>query len=416
MSSATLTLEEKTNITPVLLLDVTTHLQPYPFFYSRKCFTPELSEALLAWFDNGAEWLLHEGSFYEQWEANLLLQSPPESCASLLSPKTISSLRRAIETRLNADLGEKITVIAHKLVRGQAIAVHNDDPDPGAETHRLVVQINHRSESRIGGDLLVHGSRNSKDIFATLEPVHNSAFGFAMSGNSYHSVTPMGEWTRYSIVFSFWSKAAEAAASLLSGAGASAPTKTASEIAETLPPEELVRLNNLVLLLEGLGTNTRNHSDGTLLEHLVHTYLILRSWECPMDLATAGLFHSIYGTAHFREATLSSKDRQILDAQIGTKAENLAYLYGTCPANSYFTTLNDASNDSLVAEPGNLSPDLETARDLVLLDLANSVEQIARVTQDPDDLRKEKQRYESVSTFLPAPAVAAMRRAYARVV
>lgn len=408
-------MKTKVNSVPVLLRNIETHDEPYRFFCSSQCFTTELSDALLAWFDDGIEWFLHEGSFYEQWECDLLRQLPPESCESLFLPKTLGFLRRSMEARFHVELGEKMTVVAHKLVRGQAIAVHNDDPDPGEETHRLIVQINHGFKPGLGA-LRVHKSRNPEDVFLTLNPKHNSAFGFAMSHNSYHSVTQMGDWTRYSIIFSFWTKTAEAMVGLPKD-GRSQPReaqRTASQIAETLSPGELERVNQLVVFLEGLGANAKNHSAGTLLEHLLHTYLILRSWGCSVDLATAGLFHSIYGTPHFAESTLSLEDRQTLAQIIGTKAENLAYLYCTCSMDSIFENLGRSEPCEIfnTRVQGHMPLDRETVHELVILDLANAIEQMPRVSQDAEDLRKERQRYELALPFLPPAAMAMMRSAY----
>src|SRR3546814_18378901 len=47
----------------------------------------------------------------------------------------------------------------------------------------------------------------------------------------------------------------------------------------------------------------------------------------PQTICLAGLFHSIYGTAHFRHATLPFSQRRVVKNLIGAEAEALAYLF-----------------------------------------------------------------------------------------
>lgn len=69
------------------------------------------------------------------------------------------------------------------------------------------------------------------------------------------------------------------------------------------------------------------HSGRTFYEHLKGTHDLLRDWGNPEHVCLAGLFHSIYGTNFFRHQCLPFKDRDQLQALIGRKAENLAYLF-----------------------------------------------------------------------------------------
>jgi hypothetical protein len=389
------------------------HTEPYPFLVSGEALDPALADNVLAWLESGVEWRLHEGGFYEQWECVLLRAVAPPSCARLLSRDALAGLTRRIGDAFGADLSDRLTVIAHKLLRGQAIGVHNDDPDPGFETHRLVVQLNRRTEQDAGGELRVHFSNRQDDVALSLAPVHNSAFGFAMSPKSFHSVAPMQDWARYTIVFSFWTKAAHAEAIRL--AAAASGQVGAVEMAAKLSAEERGRLGQLTGLLQSLGAGSKGHSDGHLIEHLVHTYLILRSWSCSVDLATAGLFHSVYGTGDFHEAIVSAEDRPLLQQVIGERAESVAYHYCACAKASLHECLKSGPpyrvRDLKRNEPVELSEGL--FQDLVILDLANEVEQQPRIQEEADVLRERRNLFELAVPFMPDAAVTTLRRTYA---
>jgi hypothetical protein len=56
---------------------------------------------------------------------------------------------------------------------------------------------------------------------------------------------------------------------------------------------------------------------------------LLRGWGAREPVCLAGLFHSIYGTVHFRHQSWPLSDRATIVNVIGDEAENLAYLFCT---------------------------------------------------------------------------------------
>ena len=62
-------------------------------------------------------------------------------------------------------------------------------------------------------------------------------------------------------------------------------------------------------------------------EHLKGVQAVLRYWNSPQHLSNAGLFHSIYGTEGFQGFSLPLSERAKIQQLIGTKAENLAYIF-----------------------------------------------------------------------------------------
>lgn len=78
------------------------------------------------------------------------------------------------------------------------------------------------------------------------------------------------------------------------------------------------------LLIE-LGTRSIPHQKGSLYDHLSRVEKLLLVVECQEHVASAGLFHSIYGNEIFKTAT--TNDRILVQEAIGIEAENLAWLF-----------------------------------------------------------------------------------------
>jgi 2OG-Fe(II) oxygenase superfamily len=102
----------------------------------------------------------------------------------------------------NIALAAKVEIAAHKLVPGQSIRIHNDYLE-GAETHRLVIQLNSGWTSANGGLFVMFSSAFAEDIYRVITPLHNSAVGFAILGNSHHAVSTVHSEARYSLICSF---------------------------------------------------------------------------------------------------------------------------------------------------------------------------------------------------------------------
>ena len=62
-------------------------------------------------------------------------------------------------------------------------------------------------------------------------------------------------------------------------------------------------------------------------DHLKGVQSVLRSWGSDEDVATAGLFHSIYGTEGFQGYKLPFSKRPDIRKLIGTRAERLAWIF-----------------------------------------------------------------------------------------
>lgn len=90
------------------------------------------------------------------------------------------------------------------------------------------------------------------------------------------------------------------------------------------------------------GAGQMAHPGGTLYEHLVRVAELLAAWRADEDLQAAGLCHACYGTDGYPEALLARSERPLLAGLIGTRAESLVYLYGSCDRDAVYPALGRA--------------------------------------------------------------------------
>src|SRR5437879_4219622 len=115
--------------------------EPFPHATTASLISGDLCDAVLEWMENEAPWKLRIASFYEQWELHIDAETLPLHLRELCNTSTIDKLTEVMLAPLSQNPLTLIDVTAHKLVSGQTIRVHNDYLD-GAETHRLLVQLN----------------------------------------------------------------------------------------------------------------------------------------------------------------------------------------------------------------------------------------------------------------------------------
>lgn len=177
--------------------------EPFPHFTAAEVFGPEVSAAILAWLERETRWTLVEADFYEQYEFNLLDAPPPPPLAFLAGRPFVDALRAAVGALFDVRLRESVDCTVHKLLPGQRIRIHNDYI-PGAETHRVVVQVNRGWREAQGGFLMLFNSDDPADVHRVVLPAHDTAVGFAISERSHHAVSTTHAGERFTLVFSFY--------------------------------------------------------------------------------------------------------------------------------------------------------------------------------------------------------------------
>ena len=175
---------------------------PFPHLSCASVLNEGLESDLHNWFEHTGNWGLTEEEFYTQYEFVLSKTIMPENLQGLVTDDTIQTIKDTLKKAFEVNQLETVSVVAHKLVDGHKIGVHNDYIN-GEETHRLIVQINPDWKIENGGFLILFNSPNPEDVSKIVKPLNNSAFGFEISNRSYHAVSTVRNFSRYSIVYTF---------------------------------------------------------------------------------------------------------------------------------------------------------------------------------------------------------------------
>lgn len=191
---------------------------------------------------------------------------------------------------------------------------------------------------------------------------------------------------------------------------------------------EQIRFLSEELWAEDIGHGTR-----TLLAHLTGVGHILESWGSREVLASAGRFHSVYGTAFFRSAPLEAQriqDRDLVRSVIGKEAEHLAFLFcnldRTQLVRSYETTCSSCpaapescscSGPITLSLRSGLAPypaSIAEVQDLVAIMWANEAEMdLHRSPQNRNSARQMKALAGSAaSDLLPPAAILYLKNLY----
>lgn len=160
------------------------------------------ADAIFAWLESSGSWTEVETDFYEQHEFSLLDSDLPDDLRFLISDETMAGLIAKFCDVFQVGNLEMAGVVAHKLVEGQHIGIHNDFIGP-EESHRLVIQFNPNWQDAHGGFLMLFHSGRVEEVAKLIRPFHNTAFGFEISERSHHAVSKIHEGVRYSIVYTF---------------------------------------------------------------------------------------------------------------------------------------------------------------------------------------------------------------------
>ncbi|MGD9851489.1 MAG: DUF6817 domain-containing protein [Nitrospirales bacterium] len=165
--------------------------------------------------------------------------------------------------------------------------------------------------------------------------------------------------------------------------------------------------------LGALGANSVPHSKRKLLDHLIGTHNLLKSWETPYETCLAGLFHSIYGTVHFMNQTVSITSRKTIQDLIGQEAELLVFLFCVTDRQELFAnngcstcTLHDIRNQTQWTG----SPDI--LNQLLTIALANWLEMFPYIGQELSaiEVSRNIELFETARASFPARAIDTLMR------
>ena len=134
-------------------------------------------------------------------------------------------------------------------------------------------------------------------------------------------------------------------------------------------------------LLVARGADRIDHPGGTLLEHVRRVSAMLADWGASERLRAAGFCHACYGTAGFDAVLLDLSERDLLVEPIGSDAESLVYIYGSCDRKLVYPRFGEPGRleftDRFTAVTKSISE--RDAADLVELTAANELD-IAKIS------------------------------------
>ncbi|MFI0397499.1 MAG: cyclophane-containing peptide 2OG-Fe(II) oxygenase YhhC [Thiolinea sp.] len=179
---------------------------PYEHFFSQYHISKHLDADILKWFKNDAPWRLVREDFYTQYEFNFIDSILPPYLDFIKSLNYLESLKKTMEDTYKIALQSKFNVVAHKLVKGHVIKVHNDylPEEFERESHRLLFHFNRDWEESNGGYCMVFSTDDENSLCKIVKPNNFLLQSFAISKNSHHAVSEVKSGERFTIIFTFY--------------------------------------------------------------------------------------------------------------------------------------------------------------------------------------------------------------------
>lgn len=165
------------------------------------------------------------------------------------------------------------------------------------------------------------------------------------------------------------------------------------------PEEE--RVQACCSFLKQSGAREIHHSGSNLFRHLCNTHRILRGWQCRPAISIAGLCSSLYGWV----IPSTRANRRKLRKLIGAEAERLAYLFSLASTEALEACLVSGSNAALAIGPVQMTLTLPEWQGLLAIEVAKTLESLARVPIKPQQLERDRQFARQALPWLPEGAV-----------
>ncbi|KFF14107.1 hypothetical protein IW15_01275 [Chryseobacterium soli] len=182
--------------------DVIVENTPFNHFSVDSVLKDDFQEKLFDWLESTDNWNYTKTDFYTQYEFSLLNVEIPEELQLLLSNQTINTIKEQFKKNSRTNSLKLVGLTVHKLIDGYKMGVHNDFIGED-ESHRFLIQINSGWEEKNGGYLMLFNSMNSQDVSKIIMPLNNTGFGFEISPKSFHAVSTVYDFFRYTLVYTF---------------------------------------------------------------------------------------------------------------------------------------------------------------------------------------------------------------------
>ncbi|GAA1782979.1 hypothetical protein GCM10009795_031610 [Nocardioides hankookensis] len=146
--------------------------------------------------------------FYDQYEFSLYDANLPDEILFLKEYFFCDELKSFIENKFDVVLKNKVDIVAHKLISGDKIKIHNDFIE-GQESHRILFHFNKNWKEENGGYFMIFSKDEPESLEKIIPPLHGSVQGFEISQNSHHAVSQVYDFERYTVIYSFYRKGNE---------------------------------------------------------------------------------------------------------------------------------------------------------------------------------------------------------------
>lgn len=338
---------------------------PYPHHHSNQALEKTDFEHVVQWMRNHALWERKVTAFYDQFNCtNVDGMLDDDQRASIEA-----RIRTTAERAHGIHLHDYCELTAHRMVSGQRIGIHNDDPtdEPEYENVRVLVFVGRSSRHDVPGLLMLDRSVPNDEMQAVQYDFWpNQAVSIPLGPTSFHAVLEIEDGYRDTLLFSFWSKDRR----LPNCADRGGDKKLANGRPNS--PLFYAIVDELFPLL----SDTR-HSGGHLVPHLVGTFEILRAAGADEATCLGGLVHSIDGTLRFN-LPFSKQRRDCLLAICATAGELGRNLLGAVTSFENVVGLRTDGDTALLEDPSLLSG--------FLIEIANEIEQLSRAGRRTADV------------------------------
>jgi hypothetical protein len=156
---------------------------------------------------------------------------------------------------------------------------------------------------------------------------------------------------------------------------------------------KLDRQDQLRQFLAANGADRQPHGGRLLLDHLLGVQGILQRARSEEVVCTAGLFHSVYGTAIYKPQLVPASRREEVREMIGGRAEEIVWTFGVMPGRPTVWELclsnsrHEFLGEKFVIEHSTAE---QLWLDLLRLECANLLEQKAALHKFPFLMRHAK--------------------------
>ncbi|OPD56325.1 hypothetical protein BVG01_25040 [Bacillus anthracis] len=180
-----------------------------PFTHVRieEVFSNDIAEKLLIWLENYENWKDDTDSLNKSLSSQLTVNEIPQYLKNVFSGDILAKLKTKLESIFEVRFEENIYISVTKRTVGHGTKIHTDYIQPENRdkyyfTHRFLIYLNNGWDKKDGGMLGIFESYDANSIVNTIEPLHNSGFGFVISPNSYHAVGAVSDGERYNLLIS----------------------------------------------------------------------------------------------------------------------------------------------------------------------------------------------------------------------